>query len=129
VIRNNHQKGDEPVGLRRQDQLPFAVEVKRGAPRRPNPALSSANCGDRIARKSRDQGKNLLSIFLRPELEHGEFDASLLATFNSFGFLRGKLAHDSIKTHQPIDPKTTRQIQKHILPELRKLDLKISRLY
>jgi len=74
--------------------------------------------------------KNLLSIFLPLGLEHGDFDASLLATLNSFGLLRGKLAHESIKTHQPIDPKNERdKIQKHILPELRKLDSKISRLY
>jgi RiboL-PSP-HEPN len=74
--------------------------------------------------------KNLLSIFLPLGLEHSDFDTSLLATLNNFGVLRGKLAHESIKTHQPIDPKNERdKIQKHILPELRKLDIKISRLY
>jgi hypothetical protein len=73
---------------------------------------------------------NLLSIFLPLGLEHGDFDASLLATLNSYGLMRGKLAHESIKTHQPIDPKNERdKIQTHILPELRKLDTKISRLY
>lgn len=74
--------------------------------------------------------KNLLSMFLPLGLKHGDFDASLLATLNSFGFLRGKLAHESIKTHQPIDPKNERdKIRQHILPELRKLDRKISQLY
>jgi hypothetical protein len=74
--------------------------------------------------------KTLLSTFLPIGLTYTDLDTSLLATLNSFGLMRGKSAHESATTHQPIDPRNEyEKIHSRILIEIRKLDRKISRLY
>lgn len=57
-------------------------------------------------------------------------DSVWLATMDSFGRSRGAVAHTSVKTQQPIDPLTElNRINAQILPGLKKLDKKFSRLY
>lgn len=71
---------------------------------------------------------NVLTILMPIGLMHSDLDATLLGTLDSFGSFRGDLAHRSIKAHQAIDPKTESDKIRKLLPDLSKLDQKISRL-
>ena len=85
---------------------------------------------DRLRKNHGVKEANLLALFLPLGLQYTDFDASLMATMDSFGVLRGKLAHESVKTHQPVDPKTERdKIQTHILKEIQVIDRKVAKLY
>lgn len=73
--------------------------------------------------------RNLLSIFLPLGLNHQDLDTRLVSACNQLGRKRGQFAHASIKTHQQVDPKTEKDnVWKNIIPELRKLDKKLTRL-
>jgi hypothetical protein len=47
---------------------------------------------------------------------------------DSFGSQRGEVAHSSVKTQQPIDPKTEETTVDNILAGLRELDAKMTGL-
>jgi RiboL-PSP-HEPN len=73
--------------------------------------------------------ENLSKILFPIGIEPSGLDNVWLTTMDSFGISRGTVAHTSVKTQQPIDPQTEfLRIKKQILPGLKKLDKKISRL-
>ena len=73
--------------------------------------------------------ENLSKILFPIGIEPWSLDNVWLTTMDSFGRARGSVAHTSVKTQQPIDPETEfTRIAKLILPGLKKLDKKISRL-
>lgn len=73
--------------------------------------------------------ENLLSILMPIGLAHRGVSTTLLATLDSFGGLRGRLAHLSIKAHQQIDPRTSSDnILLNIMPDLAQLDKSLSQL-
>jgi hypothetical protein len=72
---------------------------------------------------------NVLSMLVPIGLAHRSISTTLLATLDSFGVLRGRVAHMSLKAHQAIDPKTSSDnVLVNILPDLVRLDESISRL-
>jgi len=73
---------------------------------------------------------NLLSMLFPIGLEYHRLDGTWLATMDSFGSIRGVFAHATqIKTQQSIDPQSEyKTVRELILPPMRKLDGKISRL-
>jgi hypothetical protein len=82
-----------------------------------------------LGRNNGIKEKNILCIFLPIGFRHCNLNATLLATLNSFGESRGKLAHLSVKAHQPIDPKSVSdEVWKNILPDLEKLDESLNKL-
>ena len=73
--------------------------------------------------------ENLCKILFPIGIEPDGLDNVWLTTMDSFGLSRGTVAHTSVKTQQPIDPQTEfLRINQQILPGLKKLDKKISRL-
>jgi len=76
------------------------------------------------------QEKNLLQMLFPLGIDYDRIDTAWLATMNSFGSTRGGFAHTTnIKTTQAIDLQSQYRIVKNnILPELRKLDKRISNL-
>ena len=73
--------------------------------------------------------QDLLTMLYPIGLRLRDMDNAWLATMDSFGLQRGTLAHQSIKTQQPLDPETEyKRIRSEILSGLKKLDRKISRL-
>lgn len=72
--------------------------------------------------------KNLLRLLLPIGMRHAEFPVLLLPTIESFGVLRGSVAHRSFKTIQPLDPAIQRAtVENQILPHLKDLDKAINR--
>lgn len=72
---------------------------------------------------------NLLSMLFPIGLEYHRLDGTWLATMDSFGSLRGAFAHTQIKAQQSIDPESRyKTVRNEILPPMRRLDAKISRL-
>lgn len=72
--------------------------------------------------------KDICHMFFPLGIEYNNFDATWLANMNSYGTARGRFAHSSIKTHQPVDPKDELNKVKSIVKGLAKLDKKLSRL-
>jgi hypothetical protein len=73
--------------------------------------------------------QNILSILLPLGLSHRRFEATFMATLDSFGGLRGRLAHLSVKAHQSIDPRTVSdEVWTNIMPDLSKLDEQLRKL-
>jgi hypothetical protein len=74
--------------------------------------------------------KNLLQILFPIGIDYVDLDSAWLSTMNSLGSTRGGFAHTThIKTTQAIDLQSHyRTVKQNILPELRKLDKRISRL-
>jgi hypothetical protein len=73
--------------------------------------------------------ENLSKMFFPIGIDPSDLDSVWVSTMDSFGVSRGSIAHSSVKTQQPIDPKTEfERIRDQILPGLRKLDRKIGRL-
>lgn len=73
--------------------------------------------------------ENLSKILFPIGIDPVTLDNIWLTTMDSFGISRGAIAHTAVKTQQPIDPENEFvRITKQILPGLRKLDRKISRL-
>ena len=73
--------------------------------------------------------QNILSILIPIGLSHSKIDTTLLATLDSFGAVRGTLAHLSVKAHQSIDPKTiSANVWSNIVPNLEQLDKNINQL-
>lgn len=73
--------------------------------------------------------QHLRNILLPLGINHKVLDTRLIAALNQLARRRGELAHASFKAHQPIDPKTERDnIHNNILPELKKLDRRMTAL-
>jgi|SRR5712671_61711 len=74
---------------------------------------------------------DLLSMLFPIGLDYHRLDGTWLATMNSFGALRGSFAHTTqIKAQQSINPQDEyRTVTDLILPPIKKLDSKISRLH
>lgn len=71
--------------------------------------------------------QHLRNILLPLGINHQTLDTQLIAACNQLARKRGQFAHASFKAHQPIDPKTERDnIHKNILPELKKLDRRLT---
>jgi hypothetical protein len=84
---------------------------------------------DKLDKNHGIKEKHLLAILLPLGISHGELDSRLVAACNQLAQKRGQFAHASFKTHQQIDPKTERDnIRNNIIPELKKLDIKIKKL-
>jgi len=72
---------------------------------------------------------DLFRILFPIGIEANDLDMVWLSTMNSFGRSRGKVAHKSVQTQQPIDPHGEfKRIDEQIIPGLRRLDRKIARL-
>jgi RiboL-PSP-HEPN len=73
---------------------------------------------------------NLLAMLFPIGLDYHKLDSTWLVTMDSFGSSRGTFAHTTqIKTQQPINPEDEyKTIKKEVLPPIKKLDDKISRL-
>jgi HEPN superfamily RiboL-PSP-like protein len=72
--------------------------------------------------------KNILRLLLPLGLAKTDIDNTWLVTLDTFGTKRGEVAHTSIRTQQPPDPKTERNTVKIILTGLRSVDQKLERL-
>jgi hypothetical protein len=73
--------------------------------------------------------ENLFKMLYPIGIHAADLDTVWLATMDSFGTRRGAVAHTSVSAQQPIDPATEyNRVMKQILPGLRKLDRKVSRL-
>lgn len=74
--------------------------------------------------------KNLLQMLFPIGIAYRELDSTWLSTMNSFGSARGGFAHTThIKTTQAIDLQSEyRTVRNDVLPELKKLDKRISKL-
>jgi len=72
--------------------------------------------------------KNILQILYPIGFQPHDLDRSWLNTINSFGMRRGDSAHNSIRTLQPIDPKSEYDCVKVILSGIAEIDKKISTL-
>jgi len=71
---------------------------------------------------------NVCRLLFPIGIEYKQLDVVWLTNLESFGALRGSLAHSSIKTLQPIEPKAEFDKVANIMKGLRILDRKISRL-
>jgi hypothetical protein len=73
---------------------------------------------------------NLLIMLFPLGVDYRRINTAWLATIDSFGTDRGTFAHTSqMKAHQAIDPQNeSDKVRRQILPGLKKLDRKISRL-
>jgi hypothetical protein len=73
---------------------------------------------------------NLLALLFPIGFEYRTLDGTWLATMESFGSARGTFAHTTqLKAQQSIDPQGEyRNVRDQILPPMRKLDGRISRL-
>ena len=70
--------------------------------------------------------ENLLRMFFPIGIELADLDNTWLATMDSFGKARGKVAHTTIKAQQQIDPATEYgRVTTQIIPGLKKLDRKM----
>ncbi|WP_336717302.1 HEPN domain-containing protein [Chryseobacterium mucoviscidosis] len=70
--------------------------------------------------------KNILDLLLPIGIEWADLDTAWLATMDSFGTIRGAIAHSSFKVQSTIDRNTELdRIKNQILPELLMLDAKI----
>lgn len=73
--------------------------------------------------------RNILGILTPLGLPHRRLTPTFMATLDSFGESRGKMAHLSIQAHQSIDPKSIwDDVWKNILPFVKQLDREISKL-
>jgi hypothetical protein len=73
--------------------------------------------------------ENLLKVLFPIGIGPKEIKTTWLATMDSFGVERGSIAHTSIKTQQPIDPEGEfKKIREQVLPGLKRLDRKLSRV-
>ena len=73
--------------------------------------------------------ENLSKLLFPIGIDPADLDNVWLTTMDSFGLSRGAIAHTSVKTQQPIDPETEfLRVTTQIIPGLKKLDKKISRL-
>jgi hypothetical protein len=73
--------------------------------------------------------RNLLSVLLPLGLTHRDLDTRLVIACHQLGRKRGEFAHKSLKVNQQVDPQTERDnVQKNIVPELKKLDGRIGQL-
>lgn len=72
--------------------------------------------------------ENVCQMFFPLGIGYEEFDVTWLANMSSYGATRGRFAHRSVKTHQPVDPQDELNKVKRILKGLAKLDKKISSL-
>lgn len=72
---------------------------------------------------------NLLAILIPLGIEINDIDPVWLSTMESFGTLRGAIAHNSTSVHTLIDRNTeVNRINNQILPEVQRLDQLISKL-
>lgn len=73
--------------------------------------------------------ENICKMLFPIGIEIRELDNVWLATIDSFGTMRGTIAHKSVIAQQAVDPATEyTRLTNQILPGLRKLDRKISDL-
>jgi hypothetical protein len=73
--------------------------------------------------------KNILSILIPLGLDHRRISTTLMGTLDSFGGMRGRLAHLSIKASQSLDPQTAwKDVSINIMRDLKTLDRYISKL-
>jgi hypothetical protein len=72
--------------------------------------------------------ENVLEVLLPLGMDPSDIDTVWLSTMDSFASLRGETAHTSIRTHQPLDPKTEKGTVDQILLGLRDIDKKLSDL-
>ena len=72
----------------------------------------------------------MLQMLFPIGIDYVDLDSAWLSTMNSLGSTRGGFAHTThIKTTQAIDLQSHyRTVKQNILPELKKLDKRISRL-
>jgi hypothetical protein len=107
-----------------------ATEKRELQPISPHAVAKAVNYYvDKLRNNNGIKERNLLSILLPLGISHADLGSQLVAACNQLAFKRGQFAHASFKTHQQIDPKTERDnIRENIIPELKKLDVKIKRL-
>lgn len=72
--------------------------------------------------------ENILNLLLPLGIEESQIDNTWLSTMENFGKSRGRLAHSTAKTQQPLDPITEQATINLIMTEIEKIDLLINKL-
>lgn len=72
--------------------------------------------------------ENILNLLLPLGIEENQIDSTWLATMESFGGLRGRIAHSSAKIKLTLDPVTEQSTVNLIMTEIKKLDFLINKL-
>jgi hypothetical protein len=72
---------------------------------------------------------NILNIIIPLGIELYEIDNTWLSVMDTFGSIRGNIAHSSLRVQNQIDRNTERdRVNLHILPEIERLDTLIRKL-
>lgn len=101
-----------------------------GAKKRIDDALKEANqtFNKAVTQNNGVRERDILRLLFPVGLKNTEIDGLWLSTIDSFGANRGEVAHTSIKTHQPLDPKNEFETVKRILEGLKDIDSVLTKL-
>jgi hypothetical protein len=72
--------------------------------------------------------KDICRMLFPIGIQYNDLNATWLGIMDSFGQIRGSVAHTSIQIQQPLDPLGESKKINHILRGLRKLDTKLTSL-
>jgi len=113
-IVSHKQLRDEYAGTKRRIE-----EALKASCEAFNKAVSQNNCV---------RERDILRMLFPVGLKNTDIDPVWLSTIDSFGARRGEVAHSSVHTQQPPDPRNEFETVKLILSGLKELDMTLAKL-